>query len=87
MAILWRGRDANRLDWLTKAALSVVFMLYTFLIGRWDWLGYYLGYIWWLAFAAALVVSYRRVRDAPLAPGVPIVINGRALQRNSLLGR
>lgn len=34
VAILWRGRESNKLNWLLKVGLSVAFMLYIYLVGR-----------------------------------------------------
>ena len=70
VAILWRGRENNKLNWLLKVGLSVAFMLYIYLVGRWDWLTYYLRYAWPALVFIAIAVSYQRVKGAPwIAPG------------------
>lgn len=63
--MLWNGRDATRLEWLSRASYVSVFVLYVFLAGRWDWLSYHLRFAWIALLAVVLVASYRRVRDAP----------------------
>jgi hypothetical protein len=41
------------------------FLLYIFLAGRWDWLSYYLRYVFPVLFVVAANASYRRVRSLP----------------------
>lgn len=62
---LWNGREHSRVTWLLKLLYSVAFLLYILLTGRWDWLSYYLCYLFPILFVVATVVSYRRVRALP----------------------
>ncbi len=59
---LWCGREKSRIIWLLKALYTCLFILFIFLAGRWDWIGYYLRFVWLALLAAALVVSWRRSR-------------------------
>jgi hypothetical protein len=63
---LWNGREHSRFQWLLKVVYSGAFLIYIFLAGRWDWLSYYLRYLFPLLFVAATIVSYRRVKALPL---------------------
>src|SRR5688572_19350683 len=62
---LWTGKETSKFKWLMKALYSSAFLLYVFLAGRWDWLSYYLRFVWVAIFAIALILSYRRVRALP----------------------
>lgn len=69
-ALLWKSRDQYRFPWLLKAGFTGVFLIYLLIIGRWDFVSIYVRWVWVVLFAAALIASYRVVRDKPLfAPG------------------
>lgn len=62
---LWRGRDRDRLNLLLKALYSGAYLALIGLIGRWDWLSYYLLPILGVLFLATLVGALRRARTLP----------------------
>jgi hypothetical protein len=62
---LWKGQDTSKFKWLIKAAYSSAFLLYIFLAGRWDWLSYYLRFVWIGLLVLALVISSRRIQALP----------------------
>jgi hypothetical protein len=62
---LWKGGENSKFKWLIKAFYSSAFLLYVFLAGRWDWLSYYLRFVWIAVLALALILSYRQVHALP----------------------
>ena len=62
---LWMGKETSKFKWLIKALYSSAFLLYIFLAGRWDWLSYYLRYVWIAILILALIFSYRQVYAQP----------------------
>ncbi len=62
---LWRAREPDWLSWLLKVLYTAAFLLLLGVIGRWDWVSYYLIPIFVLHFAAAAVISFRRMRGRP----------------------
>ena len=63
---LWKGQETSKFKWLIKALYSSAFLLYIFMAGRWDWLSYYLRFVWIIFLVLALFISYRRVHTLPL---------------------
>lgn len=62
---LWRGSERSRFQWLLKLTYSGLYILYLFLAGPWDWVSYYLRYIFPVLYLIAIVFSYRRVKSLP----------------------
>jgi Peptidase family M23 len=63
-SFLWalgRQRETNRLRWLLETLYTGGFVLYVVLVGRWDWVGYYLRYVAAGAFIFVAIASYRRL--------------------------
>jgi len=51
-----------------NALYSGFFLLFIYLIGRWDWLSYYLRYLLAAALVIVLYTSYRKARGQPFLP-------------------
>lgn len=65
---LWRGRFKSRLDWLATFLLTGGFVLYVFATGRWDWISYFVRYLWPVLFLAAGLVSFFKQKHAHFGP-------------------
>lgn len=66
---LWKKPEASKFKWLMKGLYSTAFLLYIFLAGRWDWLSYYVRYLWILLLVLVLIISYQQVRSLPSFAG------------------
>ncbi|SFD66095.1 Peptidase family M23 [Lentibacillus persicus] len=62
---LWRAKSDNRLDWFIQLSFTIIFFLWLFLSGRWDWTGYYVKYIWLMLLIVSVYFSWRKVRSLP----------------------
>lgn len=62
---LWRNKSKNKLDWIILLLFTIVFITWVFLSGRWDWIGYYLRYIWLIILIPAFYFSWKKARDLP----------------------
>jgi hypothetical protein len=63
---LWRGKERSRFQWLLKVAYSGLYIFYIFLAGRWDWVSYYLRFVFPVLYFIAVYISYRRTRSLSL---------------------
>lgn len=63
---LWTGQERSRFHWLVRVATIAAYILLILLVGRWDWVSYYFRYILVALFVVADIISYQRVRHAPL---------------------
>lgn len=68
---LWRGTDAGRLDRAMSVVVSGAYMLFIFLVGRWDLLAYPLRWLWPLVFAGVALRALRRSVPPPRRPARP----------------
>lgn len=66
---LWNARPPSRYDWMVKVIHAGLAIATLFLIGRWDWVSYYLRYLIVGAFLVVVVFSYRNVSDRPFTVG------------------
>ena len=62
---LWKRNEPSKFAWLLKLLYTGAFLLYIYVAGRWDWLSYYLRYIFPLLFVIVAIGSYRRVAAQP----------------------
>lgn len=67
--LLWKKQEPTRFEWLTKTLYTGVFLLYSSVVGRWDWLSVYLRWVWVSLFLIVAALSYRTVREAPFFSG------------------
>ncbi len=65
---LWRGNDRSKLDWLLKLLVVASYSIHIFLIGRWDWISYYLRFVLVILFAIAAYKSFTKAKSLPLYP-------------------
>lgn len=62
---LWRGSKKSKLDWLVQTLFTTSYISWLFMTAPWDFLTYYLRYIWVLLLVGALIFSYLKVRMKP----------------------
>ena len=55
---LWKRLKVDRMAWLLKVLYTGTFLLFLFVVGRWDSAGYYLRYVFPGLFIAAAVASF-----------------------------
>ncbi|WP_455675396.1 M23 family metallopeptidase [Pradoshia sp.] len=65
IATLWGGIKKSKLDWLVQSLFTTFYISWLFMTAPWDFLTYYLRYIWVLLLIGALILSYLKVRRKP----------------------
>lgn len=65
---LWRGNDRSKLDWLLKLLVVALYSIHIFLIGRWDWISYYLRFVLVILLAIAAYKSFIKAKSLPRYP-------------------
>lgn len=63
---LWRIKSENKLDWIIQLLFTVIYIMWIFLSGPWDWLGYYVRYVWVILLIPAVFFSWKKTRSLPL---------------------
>lgn len=66
---LWKNPGPSIYDWMVGIFHAGIALFVLFLIGRWDWLSYYLRYLILAVFFLVAFLSYRRVTDRPFITG------------------
>jgi hypothetical protein len=66
---LWNRPFSNLYDWIVAIFHAGIALLVLVLIGRWDWLSYYLRYVILAAFLVVVILTYPRVADRPFITG------------------
>ncbi len=64
--ILWRGDFKSKLQWGIQVLAVAMYITWIVLSGRWDWLGYYLRYVWVVAALVVFYFSWRSIRTLPM---------------------
>lgn len=65
---MWRDRGDSRPKWILQVLYTGAFVLWMFLAGPWDWVGYYFRYVVLTLYVLVLVVSLINVAgNAPVA--------------------
>jgi hypothetical protein len=65
--IIWlvKRNYRRKIDWIIQILFTAVFSFYIFNTGRWDWVSYYLRYVWIVVFLFAAYFSYKKTRINP----------------------
>ena len=63
---LWRTVYLSKREWMVQGVFTVVFISWAFFSMPWDWFSYYLRFLWVLLMAAALLVTWKRVKPLPV---------------------
>lgn len=62
---LWRGKITNKVHWVFQVIFNIVFMSWLFFSGSWDFLGFYLRYVFVGLLFIAMYQSWKNVRSLP----------------------
>ncbi len=65
---LWRIKSENKLDWIIQLLFTVIYIMWIFLSGPWDWLGYYVRYVWVILLIPAVFFSWKKQDLCLFAP-------------------
>lgn len=65
LAVFWKGKSADKFQWLLKFLYTGSYMAFLFMAGRWDWVSYYLRYLMIGLYVLAAVASYQQVKSSP----------------------
>ena len=65
IGILWRSAFKSKLEWLLDALTTVLLVAWLFQSNNWSWVGYYFRYLWVALLIAALIYSWKKIRDMP----------------------
>lgn len=68
--LLWKGIFKTHREWLGLLLFTTLYISWVFFSGRWDWLGYYIKYIWIILFIISIYKSNKLVKDLPFK-GIP----------------
>lgn len=62
---LWKGKFSSKLEWLMHGLFTMLFMIWIFFAGAWDWVGFYFRYAWIILLLVAIFLSWKKVRSLP----------------------
>ncbi|SFE74411.1 M23 family metallopeptidase [Alteribacillus iranensis] len=62
---LWKGTFHSKLQWLIEVLAVSMYMIWTVLTGRWDWLGYYLRFLWVVLPILFFYLSWKKTQSLP----------------------
>lgn len=63
--LLWKGKFHSKLRWIIQLLFMVTYIAWVFQSGRWDWMGYYIRFIWIILSAIAIYRSWIHVKGMP----------------------
>lgn len=62
---LWKGNFPCKLNWLTLAVFTVLFITWQFFSSSWGWFSYYLRFIMMLFLLLSIYSSWKKVQSLP----------------------
>ena len=65
IATLWKGKFTTKFHWIIQVIFNIVFMSWLFFSGSWDFLGFYLRYVFVVLLLIAIYLSWRNIRSLP----------------------
>ncbi|MBI4779797.1 MAG: M23 family metallopeptidase [Oscillatoriophycideae cyanobacterium NC_groundwater_1537_Pr4_S-0.65um_50_18] len=65
---LWRGNELSKLEWLLKLSIVLLYGIQIFLIGRWDFLSYFLRFGVIALLVVAVYISFIKAKSLPFYP-------------------
>lgn len=65
---LWRGNELSKLEWLLKLSIVLLYSIQIFLIGRWDFLSYFLRFGVIALLVVAVYMSLIKAKSLPFYP-------------------
>ena len=66
MIWLWQAQFSSKFNWLLNLLMVLVYFLFIFLNGRWEWLSYYLRFLLPIAFIIVASKSFINAKSLPL---------------------
>ena len=63
--VLWRGSFDSKFEWLLECVTTTVFIVWIVQAGSWDWLSYYLRFVWPVLLLVAVIRSWKKTRALP----------------------
>lgn len=67
---LWKGKFHSKFQWIIQLLYTVMYIAWVFLSGRWDWLSYYVRFIWIILPVLAIYRSWIHVKHLPFRSSV-----------------
>lgn len=65
---LWKGNELSKLEWLLKLSIVLLYGIQIFLIGRWDFLSYFLRFGVIALLVVAVYMSFIKAKSLPFYP-------------------
>jgi len=65
ISMLWKKKNSSKLESISIMLATAMIVGWTFQTGRWDWVSYYLRYLFILIFLVSLFFAWRRVKLLP----------------------
>ncbi|HSM81972.1 MAG TPA: M23 family metallopeptidase [Nodosilinea sp.] len=65
---LWRGGEKSKLEWLLTTLTVLFYSVHIFLVGRWDFFGYFLRFVLGGAFLVVTFRSLKKLKPLPVYP-------------------
>jgi len=63
--LLFYEKDSSKFEWIVKMLATVMIIGWVFQTGRWDWVGYYIRYIFILLLLVSLFFSLKKIKPLP----------------------
>lgn len=64
--LLWTGDYRTSIDWLLNLSVAAAYIIFIYLAGHWDWVGYYLRFVLLAALLATTFKSLTQVERLPV---------------------
>ena len=65
---LWQAQFESKFNWLSNLLIVLLYSLFMFLNGRWEWLSYYLRFLLPIVFVIAAYKSFIKAKSLPVYP-------------------
>ena len=65
---LWQAKFDSKFNWSINLLMVLVYFIFIFLNGRWEWLSYYLRFLLLIVFVIAAYKSFIKAKSLPLYP-------------------
>jgi Peptidase family M23 len=66
MIWLWQAQFSSKFNWLLNLLMVLIYFLFIFLNGRWEWLSYYIRFLLPIAFIIVASKSFINAKSLPL---------------------
>lgn len=62
---LWKEKFKSKLEWMIHSLSTILIIVWLFLSGSWDWIGYYLRFIWIILLIIVIIRSWIKTKALP----------------------